>query len=162
MTADELAEAKSRALRFLGHRDRSRREVEERLARYGYEPAILEAVTAWLEGLGYLDDVRYAEALGADKRRQGWGPGRIRQELQRRGVPADVADGVVGKRVDEEDLVALVRRRFGALAATDGSLAKRRAHAYLARKGHEWDVIVRVTREALGAGVEDSGTTGEP
>jgi len=54
--AGERTLAMNRALHFLGYRARSRREVRDRLRRYGYGEETVEGVVGRLEDLGYLDD----------------------------------------------------------------------------------------------------------
>lgn len=156
-----LARARERALRFLEHRDRTRREVEVRLLRYGYEPQTVDEVIAWLEELGYLNDARYAAAFAAEKRRAGWGPLRIRQSLSRRGVHPDLVREVTEDRGFPEALVETVRRRFVQAALADPAAARRRAVSFLARRGHDSDTIAAIVGAALGSGAETREDAGE-
>lgn len=151
-----LAEAKERALRYLERQDRTCLEVRTRLERYGYSSEVVEEVTAWLVALGYIDDERYAEAFAREKRRAGWGGLRIRQVLLRKGIAGELAKRVTQDNTIPESLVELVRRRFGTQARTDPRLAYRRASAFLARRGHDFETISDVVRRALGT-EEESG-----
>ena len=160
-TDADPAQARARALRFLGHQDRSCREVEVRLERYGYAEPVIAEVVKWLQGLGYLDDVRYAQAFTEEKLRAGWGPVRIRQALLREGVVPDVVAEQLRGGGEALALVEMVRRRFGALAEQDPRAARRKAEGFLARNGHEWDVIRQVVQSALGARVENGRDAGE-
>jgi len=63
---DEPYRARSRALHLLAVRDRSRREVETRLRGLGFGQEAIDDTTAWLEGLGYLDDERFAQRYAAE------------------------------------------------------------------------------------------------
>jgi SOS response regulatory protein OraA/RecX len=161
--ADQRRSARARALRFLGHRERSRAEVARRLLQDDYPAALVEEVGDWLEGLGYVDDRRYAAAFARHKRTAGWGARRIASELERQGVDRDIArceaaepadedastsDGSgaanSGQSVAEDRLIALVSRRFGTQLVAGDEGAGRRAGAFLARRGHEWQTIRRV------------------
>jgi regulatory protein len=147
--------AKERALRLLGLRDRSRREIQMRLRQAGFEPAAVSETVEWLAGLGYLDDRRFAAAYVAEKQRGGWGPRRIRAELAAKGVERPVVDealaaledaGTTGSGDGDALLEQTVRKRFGGQFATDPEAAERRLAGFLARRGYDWDIIGRMIR----------------
>src|ERR687894_1856993 len=81
----ERALAMNRALHFLGYRARSRREVCDRLRRYGYGEETVEVIVGRLEELGYLDDKEFARTVVREKARK-YGPRRVSAELRRRGA----------------------------------------------------------------------------
>jgi regulatory protein len=152
---DEPYRARSRALHLLAVRDRSRREVETRLRELGFGQEAIADTTAWLEGLGYLDDERFAQRYAAEKLRAGWGPRRVSAELGRKGVERGLVhealegegDNAQAALEGSEALMVLVRRRFGAQFATDANAAERRLTGYLARRGYDWETIARFSRE---------------
>ena len=186
--AEQRSQARGRALRFLGHRERSRGEVARRLLQSGYPETLVDGVCDWLVGLGYVDDERFAEAFARQKRTAGWGARRIAAELERRGVERTLArrtaepsgedvvhvgpeavggPGASGEETwpadrtaDEARLIALVGRRFGSQLAAGDAGAERRAGAFLARRGHDWDTIRRVLAAAAAGGRGD-GPDGE-
>jgi regulatory protein len=151
--------ARERALRLLGVRDRSRREVEMRLRRAGFEPQVVADTVAWLQDLNYLDDRRFAFAYAEEKQRSGWAPRRIRAELAGKGLERGVVEEVLAPLEEAEAARAgddagegvyaieeAARRRFAAQFATDPAAAERRLVGYLARRGYDWDTIGRVAR----------------
>jgi regulatory protein len=146
--------ARERALRFLAVRDRSRRELEMRLRQAGFEAAVVGETVAWLAGLGYLDDRRFATAYAAEKERTGWGARRIRAELASKGVERSIVDEVLALREETESegtegmdaLEQMVRKRFGSQFAADPDAAERRLAGFLARRGYDWDTIGRMAR----------------
>jgi regulatory protein len=156
--------ARERALRLLGLRDRSRRELERRLHQAGFSPEVVAETLLWLSDLGYVDDRRFAGAYAAEKRRTGWGSARVRAELAGKGVERSLIDEVLadtepppGGRLQGEDVLEqLVRRRFSAQFAADPDDAERRLAGFLGRRGYDWDTIGRMTRmlraEAMGEG----------
>lgn len=152
---DEPYRARSRALRLLESRDRSRREVETRLRQQGFGSEVITDTSAWLEHLGYLNDERFAQHYAAEKVRAGWGPRRIAAELGQKGIDRSTVKQVLenGENKAEaslegyETLMALVRRRFGGQFASDADTAERRLVGYLARRGYDWETITRIARE---------------
>ena len=149
--AGERALAMNRALHFLGYRARSRREVRERLQRYGYGEETVEVVVGRLEELGYLDDEEFARAAAREKARR-YGPRRVLGELRRSGVDAELAQGVVddefAQRSELEEARSLAARRYN----RGGSDAEaRRVYGFLMRRGYSAEVCAEVAREYRGA-----------
>lgn len=165
--AGEKAALKAKVLRFLAFRERSRREVTDRLTRYGAGPETADEIASWLEDLGYLDDERFARAYAREKAAGGWGPRRIKAELFRKGLPAPVTDrileelnehgpeGAGGER--NQQLVAMISRRFGRELGRDPVRGRRRAADFLRRRGHDWGRIDQVLRQ-----VQDETRIQEP
>jgi regulatory protein len=149
--AGERALAMNRALHFLGYRARSRKEVRERLRRYGYGEETIEGVVVRLEELGYLDDEEFARAAAREKARR-YGPRRVLGELRRSGVDAELAQGVVddefAQRSQLEEASSLAARRYN----RGGSNAEaRRVYGFLMRRGYSAEVCAEVAREYRGS-----------
>ncbi len=83
---DRTLAARDTALRLLGRREHSRRELVTKLAQRGYESSLAQSVIDELEEEGLQSDLRYAEAFVHDRRGRLQGPLKILSELQRRGV----------------------------------------------------------------------------
>lgn len=149
---EERALARNRALRLLATRERSCREVADRLRRHGHDDAIVEATVEWLRERGFLDDLRFARAFSAEKRQAGWGPRRIAADLTRKGVERSVLEQALAPDEDgegdadriQEDLVRLVQRRFGRELAADPRRGRQRAAGFLQRRGHDWEAVERI------------------
>lgn len=134
-----------RALRLLGQREHSQRELKDKLQRKGVDRALAELVVDDLRGRGLQSDARYAEALVRSRVQRGHGPVRIRQELRQRGVDDVVADEVL-TTTDAHWLAQAgeVRsRKFGAEAPADRDDWNRQAR-FLAQRGYPADLIYRV------------------
>jgi len=78
------------AMNWLARREHSLRELRDKLAAREFEPEIIDATVAKLASEGLVSDERFAESFVAAKMRKGQGPVRIRAELKKRGVSADV------------------------------------------------------------------------
>lgn len=93
---DVLVQVQNAALRMLGRKMLTCRELCHRLLEKGYDREIAEKVVEQFLSVGYLDDRRYAELYLADSVNLGAkGIYRIRQELLRKGVSGSVIDEVV-------------------------------------------------------------------
>ena len=128
------------AARALAHRDRSRREIEERLARAGVEEQGRADALETLERVGYVDDERFAAARAAALAERGYGDAAIGHDLAAHGVDGEVAEPPsTGSTAEPTGHGALVDRL--------GRTAKTAAH--LARKGFAEDSL----EAAIGADV---------
>lgn len=134
-----------RALRLLGQRDFSVRELVQRLESKGVDGATARLVVDDMRGRGLQSDQRFAEAFVHSRINRGHGPIRIRQELAQRGVDDDLADEVLTESGDYwlEQGDRARTKKFGSEPPEDRDDWNRQAR-FLARRGFPSDVIYRV------------------
>jgi regulatory protein len=144
----EAAEIESAAARLLVAREHGRTELRRKLLIKGYEAEAIDAVLEALERRGWLSDRRYVEAYVLGRRRKGYGPLRIRAELQERGIAAVEIDEGLRDSGDEwwSQMVAAAERRFGTAPAADRREQGRRAR-FLQQRGYPPDMIRRLLWE---------------
>lgn len=138
--------AYGKALGLLSRREHSRRELQRKLDRTGYD--VDEASTALdqLQQQSFQSDARFAQLLVRSRVSQGHGPRRILAELRTHGI----GDTEARTALDEEgeDWLALARRiyrrRFGAAASPDRQETQRRA-AFLLRRGFDAATVRAIT-----------------
>jgi regulatory protein len=101
-----------------------------------HERQLVDEVLNLLEGQGYLSDQRFLEEYILVRRRKGFGPVRIRAELQERGI----ADAVISSALDEDsqewrDLMQQVaQRKFGDIPPS-GSREQAKLARFLEQRG---------------------------
>ena len=86
------SEMKARGARLTGSRMLSKKQVMEHLTRKGGDRELAEDTAQWLEELGAVDESAYAAAIARHYAAMGYVPGRVRQELRRRGIPQELWD----------------------------------------------------------------------
>ena len=145
---------KGRALRYLSQREHSRAELERKLAPHVEEAGQLRKVLDELEARGFIDAQRVAESV-LNRRSARLGAMRIRQELQAKGLDADVVSAAVAslRGTELERARAVWQSRFGAPPADAQERGKQAR--FLAARGFGGEVIARVLR-AAGAAGEDA------
>lgn len=138
-----FALARDQALEMLGRRMMSRKELEDKLKRKGQDEATAAAVADWLEAQRLLDDESYAAALARHYSAKGYGPGRLRQELARRGIDRELWQDAAQAMPQRDDKLD----RFISLRLKDPKDPDqvRRVTAALYRRGFGYQQI----REAL-------------
>jgi regulatory protein len=130
------------ATRALQHRDRSRRDLEERLARAGIDEDRRNDALEALERVGYVDDGRFAGARAGALADRGYGDEFIRHDLGEHGVAAEAVAEAIGSLTPEPERAAALVERLGRTPKTG---------AHLARKGFGQDAL----EAALGLDVAD-------
>jgi regulatory protein len=138
--------AKEKAVSLICYRERSKREITERLSR-DYSSDIVEKVLEFLEKYGYINDAAFAEAYAKDSlKNKKWGRRKIEFELKMKGVNADTIqsalDNVLDKsEVNQSEVAAkLLERRLK--GQTELTYKERAKHtAYLAGRGFSFDDI---------------------
>lgn len=129
------------ALRLLTGRDYTVAALTAKLARRGCPEASVQASIARLLREGFLDDRRYAERFVEACRTNGRYLGyRLRQELRRRGVAAELIASVLAESpetVAELELARelVVRRYSGFNPALADDRERRRIAGFLQRRG---------------------------
>ena len=154
-SASALALLKTKALEILSHRPLSAKELNDKLIQKGADPKSAAACVRWLLDQRLLDDESYAAAVARHYAAKGYGPGRIRQEFSRRGVPRDYWDEALGQRPDNtEKINKLIAAR---LHDPDNRDEVRKVTAALFRRGFGWDEIrVALARFSAEAELEDN------
>jgi regulatory protein len=117
--------ALARASRALATRDRSRGELESRLAQAGVPELAREEALAALEASGLVDDARVAESRAGELARRGYGDLAIRSDLARRRISSEaIAEAIEALEPEPERARAVVEAR-GATPAILRRLAAR-------------------------------------
>ena len=141
-----------RALRLLSVRARSRRELEGRLRRAGFEADDVHEELDRLQEVGLLDDEAFASAV-ANHHLTVRGSGRrvAERELFVKGIDRAVIERTLAEiGGDEAERAALLaRERAGRLAGLPVETAYARLVAFLGRRGYAADVAHPAARRAL-------------
>jgi len=121
-----MSEARELALRALNHRDRSRRELEQRLRRAGVADDDCDRTLDELADAGLQSDARFAEARARGLAGKNAGDSLIRNDLRRHGIDPEVAAKILDALEPEPERALRIFRRRG-----EGDRALR----YLSGKG---------------------------
>ena len=100
-------------------------------------PLSKKELSGWLEEIGALDDAAYAAMLVRHYSAMGYGEGRLRDELYRRGVPKDLWDEALAAAPEaEEVLERVIAQKTGGRPLDEKG--RRRLCDMLLRRGFSW------------------------
>ena len=136
---------KARAIAALARREHSRAELRARLVATGAPAAEVDAALDEVVALGYLSDVRFAQAE-VSRKTGAWSRRAIAASLREKGVAAEVAGAALATHDAEDNdvMVALWRRRFGAPPANERD--KARQVRFLQSRGFALSAIFKLLR----------------
>lgn len=163
--AEEVkASVRSRALRLLDQRARSREELRERLLAAEFEPDVIDVVLDDLAGVGLINDESFAREWVRQRHvHRGKSARALNMELKDKGV--DAADRAVAlEQITEESEEATARKVAEKKARTIKKVPAdrherekflRRIVGTLARRGYSHSLTMRVSIEALDARIAE-------
>lgn len=146
-SGDEYSSLREQAIGLLARREHSEYELRLKLWRRDFDDDRVDTVISELREEDLVSDARFAEAYADSRARRGFGPVRIRGELQQRGVDDALAEQAVAA-VDcdwEASAAEQRRRRFGE-APPEDARERQKQYRYLTNRGFTGDHI----RHALG------------
>ena len=148
---DVVKKAKGYALRLLKLRPRSSAELARKMADKGFDALLARQVIDDLTRLGFLDDEAFARAWLQYRLNKPMGFRRIAQELVEKGISKDAIRAhwdVVKESYDELEVVRmLAQKRARQYNNVDPLKRRKRVMDYLARRGFQLDIIMKVIRD---------------
>lgn len=138
-TESQRSLGREKALELLSQRQMSARELVRKLRDKGFDEQTAAFCADWVTERGLLDEESYAAAIVRHYSAKGYGAGRLRQELQKRGIPRELIDEALDAR--PEDTGKLDSFVAGRLKDPDDRDAVRRLSAALYRRGYSAEEI---------------------
>lgn len=126
-------ESYNEAMRLLAYRDHSTAQLWQKLLAKGFAKEDIASVIEQLIEQNYLSDLRFAQNYLRYRINGGFGPGRIREELNERGISTEIIDEVLApeERYWSERAIQARIKRFGLpLPESRGLRAKQQAFLY--------------------------------
>lgn len=150
---EELSKAKDQALKFLTYRQRSEKEIIDKLKKKGFEESIIDDTLNYLKKYKLVDDVEFAKAFMRDKiNLNKFGPIRIKHELYKKGIDNNIIEKVLEEN-DEEDeynrALNLAKKKLPSYKNDDKNAIYRKLGGFLQRKGYSYDCIFKVLKELV-------------
>ncbi len=152
--AARRSDTKRRGASMAAGRMLSKKELTSRLTKKGAAPEDAADTADWLEELGAVDDAAYAGVIARHYGAMGYGPGRVRQELHRRGVPKELWDEALEQLPPPQEAIRkFLRSRLRGRPLTPED--SRRLAAALQRRGFAWQDI-RPALNELGQEIDET------
>jgi len=135
---------------MIGRRALSKKELTDRLVKKGAEKEEAREAANWLEEIGAVDDANYAGVIVRHYGSRGYGAGRVKEELRRRGVDRSLWEDALVELPEGREAITAYLRKHSHSDLSDPKERKRVTDA-LMRRGFAWSDI----RSALGEYLSD-------
>ncbi len=146
---EALARVRARlfVVRSLAVRMQSTAEIQAKLAARDVPPDVAREAVERVTEYGYVDDASLAGQLARGMQARGYGRRRAEQKLRSRGLFGRLAESALDEAYGGRDEVTLARAALGRRAVT-GDADRRRAIAFLARRGFSASASWKAVRDA--------------
>ena len=153
IVAEEMMRAKKFALEMLQEEIYSKTQMSQYLEKEGFSDETVKTIVTELIQSGHIRDREFAEKW-VQRRLKSNPRGRklLKMELIEKGVDRKTAEQVVNEvnKDDEERLALQIAEKQGKkYKHLSNQVAHRRLHGYLARRGYDSDLILKIIHQVL-------------
>lgn len=137
----QYVRAKSRAVWYLDRKDRTSKELYNKLCQAGFDKKAAAKVIGRLQEVGLIDDRRFAENYAFRLTEGNVSKREALQKMLQKGVPYDMAKEVLAECDSDENaqITALIEKKYrNKLLAENG---KEKVYAALIRKGFSYEAV---------------------
>ena len=133
--------AKSRAVWYLDRKDRTAKDLYNKLCLAGFDKKAVAKVIARLQEVGLIDDRRFAENYASRLMEGNVSKREALQKMLQKGVPYDMAKDVLSECDSDEgaQIEALINKKYRTKLMSNGG--KEKVYAALIRKGFSYDAV---------------------
>lgn len=152
LKAEEERKVINAALNILSYRQRSIKELREKLKEKGYDSLFIEKAIDYCREQNYLNDEEFSISYIKDKQYLNkLGSKRIKYELINKGVSKDIIDEVLQVNPEYEFNIALdlANKKLSSYKNDDRNSIYRKLGGFLQRKGYPFDIIKKVLDQVL-------------
>jgi len=156
--AEELFQAKRKALDYLSRRMHSEKDLNQKLQKKGFSTETIQRLIDDFRTAGYLNDTQFAVAYVADCiQKRPIGRRSLYQRLRLKGIDKEIINDVLTATLEteKEETIALAAARKklrvsrSQFEKLDINKRRQRLAQFLAQRGFEWEIIGHVIDEVL-------------
>ncbi|MBC8210349.1 MAG: regulatory protein RecX [Gammaproteobacteria bacterium] len=142
-----IRSTRNTAMDLLSRREHSRQELSNKLLQREYTPSEISLALDRLEQDGLLSDQRFAECFVSQRVARGYGPIRIRHEMQQRGIDETIVETLLSSsELDWTDAMQQQRKKkFGAELPREYKEKTKQAR-FLQNRGFSPESVMRLFR----------------
>src|SRR3989338_3922707 len=144
---NDLSYGRNYVFRLLSARQRSEKELRQRLSFKGFDPEITEELTDYFKKLNLINDREFARAWIETRLNKPLGFKAIIKELRQKGISEEIIAELIGQKKASFDEITAVRelaeRRWARLKSSNKPKEKLKSqlYAYLIRRGFPNEIV---------------------
>ena len=141
----QLSDAKRATFLFLKVRDRSEKEIRDRLLQKKIPNDVITETLNYFKKSNFVNDRQFAKAWIRYRLAKPYGINRIRLELKEKGIQPDIIKEELveasSNYAQEETILGVIKKRWPRYKTQDPIKAKQKLYGYLARRGFSLGAI---------------------
>lgn len=148
---EEQSKANNCALKFLTYRQRSKKEIIDKLAEKGFEDKFIENTLVYLKNYDLVDDLEFARSFAKDKiNLNKQGPQKIKYELYKKGISKEIIEKVLDEDDNEYNrALELAKKKLPSYKNDDRNAIYRKLGGFLQRRGYSYECVSKVLKELI-------------
>ncbi len=136
-------EAMQIAMKFCGYRERSKKEVEDKLKTKSFNQKIIKICIDRLVELDFLNNIRFSKSFSRGKNNNNrWGKNKIKFHLKNKGLTDDEINIWI-ESIDEEYYLNILKKNIELYNKKLKEPDRNKLIGHLINKGYEMDLILR-------------------
>tara|TARA_A100000164_G_C21873313_1_gene756348 strand:+ start:715 stop:1158 length:444 start_codon:yes stop_codon:yes gene_type:complete len=143
--SDDLSrdDAMQIAMKFCGYRERSKKEVEDKLIAKNFNQKIIKVCIERLVELDFLNNIRFSKSFSRGKNNNNrWGKNKIQFHLKNKGLTYDEINIGI-ESIDEESYLNILKKNIELYNKKLKEPDRNKLIRHLINKGYEMDLILR-------------------
>lgn len=145
---EEQSKCTNFALNFLGYRQRSEKEIVDRLRKKDFDEDMIKKTLVYLREHRLINDLEFAKSFMRDKINiNKHGPRKIQYELYKKGISQAIIDQVLDED-DEDDeysrALELAQKKFPSYKNDDRNAQYRKLGGFLQRRGYSSHCVYKI------------------
>ena len=131
------------AMKFCGYRERSKKEVEDKLIAKSFNQKIIKVCIDRLVELDFLNNIRFSKSFSRGKNNNNrWGKNKIKFHLKNKGLTDDEINIGI-ESIDEESYLNILKKNIEIYNKKLKEPNRNKLIGHLINKGYEMDLILR-------------------
>ncbi len=131
------------AMKFCGYRERSKKEVEDKLIAKSFNQKIIKVCIERLVELDFLNNIRFSKSFSRGKNNNNrWGKNKIKFHLKNKGLTDDEINIGI-ESIDEESYLNILKKNIELYNKKLKEPDRNKLIGHLINKGYEMDLILR-------------------
>ena len=143
--SDDLSrdDAMQIAMKFCGYRERSKKEVEDKLIAKNFNQKIIKVCIERLVELDFLNNIRFSKSFSRGKNNNNrWGKNKIKFHLKNKGLTDDEINIGI-ESIDEESYLNILKKNIELYNKKLKEPDRNKLIGHLINKGYEMDLILK-------------------
>ena len=136
-------EAMQIAMKFCGYRERSKKEVEDKLKAKSFNQKIIKICIDRLIELDFLNNIRFSKSFSRGKNNNNrWGKNKIKFHLKNKGLTDDEINRGI-ESIDEGSYINILKKNILLYNKKLKEPNRNKLIGHLINKGYEMDLILK-------------------